>query len=123
MSADGFLAAREILADHERDLENDGVIELAQVETGQFFDLFETVDQRVAVYEQLARGLGNVQIVFEELPVSRFLQDEGAKYCSYLYTFVASQVTVGYRSRTQSLPTSSHPFALVSRTAPGHNDP
>ena len=62
MSADGFLAAREILADHERDLENDGVIELAQVETGQFFDLFETVDQRVAVYEQLARGLGNVRL-------------------------------------------------------------
>ena len=43
------------------------MIELAQVETGQLFDLLETVDQRVAVYEQLARGLGNVQIVFEEL--------------------------------------------------------
>lgn len=32
----------------------------------------------------------SAQIVFEELPVSRFLQDEGAKYCSYLYTWVST---------------------------------
>ena len=52
-----FFAACKVFSNHERDLKNDGVIELTQVETGQLFDLLEAVHQRIAVYEQLARGL------------------------------------------------------------------
>ena len=43
------------------------MVELAKVQTGQLLDLLQAVDQRVAVYEQLARGFGNVQVVLEEL--------------------------------------------------------
>ena len=66
-SAYGFFAAYKVFSNHERDLKNDGVIELAKVQTGQLFDLLKAVHQRIAVYEQLTRGLGYVQVVLEEL--------------------------------------------------------
>lgn len=33
------------------------------------------------------------QVVFEEIPVSEFLRNEGSSYCSYLYTWVSSEDT------------------------------
>ena len=64
----------KVLFDHQRYLKDDGVIEVAQIQAGQLADLLQAVDQRVAVYEQLARGLGNVQIVFEDALSSRRIQ-------------------------------------------------
>ena len=42
-------AARQVLLDHEGDLEGDGVVELTQVETSQLLDFLQAVHQRVAV--------------------------------------------------------------------------
>ena len=56
----------EVLFDHQRHLEDDGVIEVAQIKTGDLADLFQTVDQRVAVDEQAAAGLGDIQVVLKE---------------------------------------------------------
>ena len=56
----------EVLFDHQRYLEDDSVVELAQVQAGQLFDLFQTIHQRVAVHKQAAAGLGDVQVVLEE---------------------------------------------------------
>ena len=42
------------------------MLEFAQIETGQLADLLEAVYERVSVNEQLARCLGNVQVVFKE---------------------------------------------------------
>ena len=42
------------------------MVELTQVEPGDLFDLFEAVNERVAMYEQLSGGFGNVQVVVEE---------------------------------------------------------
>ena len=59
-------ACVEVLLDHKSYLEHDSVLEFAQVKTGELLDLFKSVHQSVAVYEQLTRGLGNVEVVFEE---------------------------------------------------------
>ena len=42
------------------------MLELSEVETGELSDLLEAVDQRVSVYEELSRGLGDVEVVLEE---------------------------------------------------------
>ena len=55
----GFPAG-QILADHQRHLENDGMVELTQVKASQLLDLFQAVDQSIAVNKQLPGGLGNV---------------------------------------------------------------
>lgn len=57
---------RQVLLDHQRHLEDDGVVELPEVEARELLDLFQPVDQGVAVDEELAGGLGDVQIVFKE---------------------------------------------------------
>ena len=56
----------EVLFDHQRHFEHDGVVELAQIQPREPLDLFQTVHQRVPVNKQLPGGLGNVQIVFKE---------------------------------------------------------
>lgn len=53
--------------DHERDLEGDGVVELAQIEARELLDLLETVDERISVDEQLSRRFGEDEVVLEEL--------------------------------------------------------
>lgn len=62
-----FFAACKVFSNHKRYLKYDRVIELTQVQTGQLFDLLKAVHQRIAVYEQLTRSLGYVQVVLEEL--------------------------------------------------------
>ena len=60
------LAGGGVFLDHQGDLEDDGIVKFAQVKASQLLDLLKTVDQRVAVDEQLARGLGDVQAVLKE---------------------------------------------------------
>ena len=52
---------------HQCDLESDGVLEDAKIQTGSLLDLVQPVNQCISVNIQLARGLGNIQAVFEEL--------------------------------------------------------
>ena len=61
------VAGGQVLADHQRHLEHDGMVELAQVQTRQLLDLFQAVHQSVAMDKQLTGGFGNIQIVLEEL--------------------------------------------------------
>ena len=61
------LAGRQVLSDHQGHLEDDGVVELPQVQAGELLDLLQAVDQGVAVDEELSGGLGDVQVVLEEL--------------------------------------------------------
>ena len=56
----------QILFDHQSHFEYDRIVELTQIESGEFFDLFQSVNQRIAVHEKLAGGFGYVQIVLEE---------------------------------------------------------
>ena len=56
----------QVLLDHQRNLEDDGVVKLPQVQAGELFDLLQAVDQGVSVNEQLAGGFRNVQVVFKE---------------------------------------------------------
>ena len=37
-----------------------------RIQTGQFFDLFQTIHQRVAVDKQAAAGLRHIQVVLKE---------------------------------------------------------
>lgn len=60
------LPGSEVLAHHQRYLEDNGVVKLPQVKPRELLDLFQTVDQRIAVDEQLAGGLGDVQAVLKE---------------------------------------------------------
>ena len=60
-------AADQILLHHQRHLEGDGVVELPQVQAGELLDLFQAVDQGVAVDEELPGRLGDVQVVLKEL--------------------------------------------------------
>ena len=61
------LPGRQVLAYHQRHLEDNGMVKLPQVQTGQLLDLLKTVDQGVAVYEQLPGSFGNIQVVLKEL--------------------------------------------------------
>ena len=56
----------EVLLDHQRHLEGNGIIELPQVQAGELLDLLQPVHQGVAVDEQLPGSLGHVQVVFKE---------------------------------------------------------
>ena len=60
-------AGGKVLFDHQRHLEGDGVVELAQVEARELLDLLETVDERISVDEQLSRRFGEDEVVLEEL--------------------------------------------------------
>lgn len=60
-------AAGQVLLDHQRHLEGDGIVEFPQIQTRQLLDLLQTVHQGVAVDEQLPRRLRHVQVVLEEL--------------------------------------------------------
>ena len=42
------------------------MVKFTKIKTGQLADFLKTVHQRVAVNEELARGLRNVQVVFKE---------------------------------------------------------
>ena len=57
----------QILLDHQGNLEDDGVIELPQIQTGELLDLLQPVNQGIAVYEQLSGSFRYIQIVFKEL--------------------------------------------------------
>ena len=57
----------QVLLYHEGDLEDDSVIELAEVKTCELLDLFKSVNEGISVYEELSRSLGNVEVVLEEL--------------------------------------------------------
>ena len=57
----------QILLDHQSHLEGDGVVELTQIQTGELLELLQTVDQSVAVDEQLSGRLRHVQVVLKEL--------------------------------------------------------
>ena len=65
-SDQAVLAGHQIFFDHQRHLENDRVVKLAQIETCELLDLLQPVDQRVAVDEQLPGRLRDVQVVFKE---------------------------------------------------------
>lgn len=49
-----LVAGCQILAYHQGNLKDDGMIELTQIETGELLDLLQTINQRIAVNKQLA---------------------------------------------------------------------
>ena len=55
--------------------------------TDEYLNLMTPYGRELYQYEN------NAKIVFEEVPVSEFLQTEGSRYCSYLYTWVSSADT------------------------------
>ena len=57
----------EILSDHGCELEQHGVIEVAQIQRSDFLYFIQPVHERVAVNEQLPRGFAAVQVVLKEL--------------------------------------------------------
>ena len=61
------LTGRQVLTNHQCHLENDGVVKLTQVKTGELFNFFQTVHQRVPVDKQFSRSFGNIQIILKEL--------------------------------------------------------
>ena len=60
------ISAGQVLADHQRHLKDDGMVKLAQIQTGKLLDLLQAVHQGVPVDEQLTGGFRNVQVVFKE---------------------------------------------------------
>ena len=69
--SDTRLAERiQILLDHQRNFENDGVIKFTQIKAGDLFDLFQAVNKGIAVDIQLSGCFGHIQIVLKK-PVNR----------------------------------------------------
>ena len=62
----------QVLLDHQRHLKDDGIVELTQIQTGQFFDLFQTIHQRVAVDKQ-----GSIESLDQEtlFTIQRFFEN------------------------------------------------
>ena len=56
----------EIFFNHQRNLKDNGMVKLPQVEAGDLLDLLQPVDQCVAVNKQLPRCFRHVEVVFEE---------------------------------------------------------
>ena len=67
LSLSAGLAAGEVLSDHQGHLEDDGVVELPQIQAGELLDLLQTIDQSIAVDKELSGGLGDIQVVLKEL--------------------------------------------------------
>jgi hypothetical protein len=42
------------------------VLELAKIEACELSDLLKTVNERISVYKELSRSLGNVEVILEE---------------------------------------------------------
>ena len=63
----GIVQGIQILFYHHGDFKNDGVIKFPQIQPGELLDLLQAVDQRVAVHIQLARGLGDVEVILKKL--------------------------------------------------------
>ena len=61
------LPGSQILADHQCHAEHDSMVELTQIQTGELADLFQTVDQSVAVYEQFPGSLGTFRLFSKNL--------------------------------------------------------
>ena len=59
-------AGGEVFLDHEGDLEDDGVIEFTQIQTGQLLDFLQAVHERITVYEQFTRSFGDIEVILEE---------------------------------------------------------
>ncbi len=57
----------QIFLNHQSHLEDDSVVELSQIQTGQLLNLLQTVDQGVTVNKQLSGGFRNIQVVLKEL--------------------------------------------------------
>lgn len=57
----------QVLLHHQRHLKDDGMVKLPQIETRQLLDLLQAIHQGIAVNKQLTAGLGNIQVVLEEL--------------------------------------------------------
>ena len=56
----------EVFLDHQRNLKDDGVVEFPQIQSGEFFNFFKTVNQCISVNKQFSGCFGNVQVVFKE---------------------------------------------------------
>ena len=56
----------KISLNHESYLKGDSVVEFTEVETGELADLFQTVHERISVYEELSGSFGNIEVVFKE---------------------------------------------------------
>ena len=52
--------SRQVLLDHKRDLEDNSVVEFAEVETCELLDLVKSVNEGVSVYEELLCKLSAV---------------------------------------------------------------
>ena len=61
------IPGRQVLTHHQCHLEHDRMVKLAQVQTGQLFDLLQAVHQSITVHKQLTGSFRNVQIVLKEL--------------------------------------------------------
>ena len=57
----------QVLLDHQRHLEGDGVVKLPQIQSGKLLDLLQAVHQGVPVDKELPSRLGYVQVVLKEL--------------------------------------------------------
>ena len=57
----------QVLLDHQRHLEGDGVVKLPQIQSGKLLDLLQAVHQGVPVDKELPGRLGYVQVVLKEL--------------------------------------------------------
>ena len=56
----------DVAADHQGDLEGQGVIETADVQAGLLFQFFNPVDQGVSVDEEFAGCLGYIEVILKE---------------------------------------------------------
>ena len=79
-------AGGKVLFDHERDLEGDGVVELAQIEARELLDLLETVDERISVDEQLSRRFGEDELFSKNLLIVKSVSLSSASMGFFLKT-------------------------------------
>ena len=56
----------QIVDHHQRNLEPESIVKIADIQTGLLLQLLDPVNQRVAVNEKLSGRLGYVQIVLKE---------------------------------------------------------
>ena len=58
--------AREILLNHKRNLEGNGMVELAEVKAGELANFLKSVYKCVTVNEKLSRCFRNVEVILKE---------------------------------------------------------
>ena len=60
------LSGIQVFLDHKRYFENNSMVKLSQIQSGNLLDFLQPINKCITMYKKLSRRLRNVQIILEK---------------------------------------------------------